>query len=61
MKSDLETQHFASDNYAAVGPGVGGARFMCSWDTDSEEVERFADDIEDIFFSISSDRTIIDE
>lgn len=31
-----------------IFPEAGGARFMCSWDTDIAMVERFADDIEAI-------------
>lgn len=57
-------QQFASDNNAGICPQAlkergwrfyifpeaGGARFMCSWDTDTDiaMVDRFADDIEAI-------------
>ncbi len=44
-----------------IFPEAGGARFMCSWDTEIEQVERFADDIADILSSISTDRVATDE
>lgn len=43
-----------------IFPEAGGARFMCSWDTEKEQVERFADDIEEILSTGSCQRTTLD-
>lgn len=36
-----------------VFPEAGGARFMCSWDSDIQLVDRFADDIEAILCNLN--------
>ncbi|MBE0583539.1 MAG: threonine aldolase, partial [Desulfofustis sp.] len=47
--ADLALQRLAERGWRFyVFPEVGGARFMCSWDTDPGMVDRFADDIEAI-------------